>query len=121
MGTDGLLGKPDENGHPRAFGSFPRAIRYYVFEKGLFTLEDMVRRMTGMTAERLKLQNKGLIREGYDADIVLVNMEKFRDTATYERSNTTTVGVEAVFVNGNIAYRNGALTDGFFGRAARRK
>ena len=121
VGTDGLPSRMEENGHPRAFGAFPRALRLYVEELGLFTLEEMVHRMTGAAAERLNLPDKGLVRPGYDADFLLVDMARFRDEATYRRSNRTASGLKAVYVSGQAAWADGRLTGYRGGRFIRRR
>ncbi len=105
IGTDGLLGREDENGHPRAFGSFPRAIRYYVKEKKLFSLEEMIRRMTGLSAERLGLLDRGRIEKGMAADLVLMDYESLEDKADYRESNLTASGIKTVFIDGIAVYR----------------
>ncbi|MEA4970843.1 MAG: amidohydrolase family protein [Candidatus Pelethousia sp.] len=119
IGTDGLLGRPDENGHPRAFGSFARAVEYYVFEKKLFSIEAMIRRMSGLPADRLGLYGKGLIAAGMDADLVLLDLGNLSARANYADSNRTCLGVEAVFVAGEAAYAKGALTGSRRGRLLR--
>lgn len=119
IGTDGLLGRPDENGHPRAFASFARAVEYYVFEKKLFSLEEMIRRMSGLPAGRLGLYGKGVIAAGMDADLVLLDMDNLRARADYANANQTCLGVEKVFVAGEVAYAKGALTGNRKGRLLR--
>ncbi len=104
IGTDGLLGKEGENGHPRAFGSFPHAINYYVKEKKLFTLEEMLRRMTGLPAQRLGLSDRGRIAEGMAADLLLIDYEGLRDQATYKEANLCTKGIKNVFLDGRLVY-----------------
>lgn len=104
IGTDGLLGKPGENGHPRAFGTFPHAINYYVREKKLFSLEEMVRRMTGLPAERLGLKGRGSIAAGMAADMVLMDYDALKDRADYKNANLCTQGIRFVWIDGEIAY-----------------
>ncbi len=119
IGTDGLLGRPDENGHPRAFASFIRAVEYYVFEKKLFSLEEMIRRMSGLPADRLGLYGKGIIATGMDADLVLLDLCGLKARADYINSNQTCLGVEKVFVAGQTAYEAGKLTASRLGRLLR--
>lgn len=104
IGTDGLLGKPGENGHPRAFGSSPHAINYYVKEKKLFPLEEMIHRMTGLPAERLGFDDRGRIAPGMAADMVLMDYEALRDRANYKDANLCTSGIRCVWLDGEIAY-----------------
>ena len=68
---------------PRASGTFPHAITYFVREKKILTLEEAIHKMTGLTAEYLLVKNKGLIRDGYDADLVIFDYDRLQDTATY--------------------------------------
>ncbi|MEA5058736.1 MAG: amidohydrolase family protein [Candidatus Pelethousia sp.] len=119
IGTDGLMGRPDENGHPRAFASFIRAVEYYVLEKKLFSLEEMIHRMSGLPADRLSLYGKGVIAAGMDADLVLLDGNNLRARATYANSNQTCLGVKKVFVAGEVAYADGALTGSRLGRLLR--
>ncbi len=105
IGTDGLLGKPGENGHPRAFGTFPRALCYYVKEKGVFTPEQMIYRMTGLPAARLGFRDRGLLRAGLAADLVLMDYAALEDRATYKQANLTAKGIVSVFMDGEAVYK----------------
>ena len=116
VGSDGLLGREGENGHPRAFGTCIRAIRHYVYEAKIFTLEEAIRRMTAFPASRLGLAKKGLIRDGYDADLVLFDLDKLRDRADYHNSLLTCEGIRAVLVGGKTAYDGEKLTSERRGR-----
>lgn len=102
IGSDGLLGgKP----HPRAYGSFPRILGKYVREEGVLPLEDMIRRMTSQPARIIGLQDRGIIREGLKADLVIFDQEEIIDKATFENSRQFNKGIEAVIVNGQIVIR----------------
>lgn len=98
--TDGLLGgsKP----HPRVYGTFPRILGKYVREQGVLTLEEAVRKMTSLPAEKLRLQNKGVIAENYDADITIFNPDTILDKATFENPKQFSAGIEWVIVNGQV-------------------
>lgn len=99
IGSDGLLGgKP----HPRAYGSFPRVLGKYVREEQVLPLEDMIRRMTSQPARIIGLQDRGIIREGLKADIVIFDPEEVIDQATYEDSRQFNKGIEVVIVNGQM-------------------
>lgn len=102
IGSDGL--PHDRHPHPRLWGTFPRILGHYCREVGLFSLEQAVHKMTGLTAGRFGLQGRGLLREGYAADLVLFDAEKVRDTATYEHPIRAAEGISAVFVNGAPAH-----------------
>ncbi|MEA4913095.1 MAG: amidohydrolase family protein [Christensenella sp.] len=100
LGTDGLIGKPTENPHPRAFGSTARAYDLLVRKKKLLTPEAMIHKMTGQAADFLGLSSKGRIADGADADVLLIDLDRFRDTATYQNGNTLTQGIERIFISG---------------------
>ncbi len=118
-GSDGLLvgGKP----HPRAWGTFPRYLGHYCRELGLMSLEETVHHLTGRPAERLKLDQRGLVREGYAADLVLFDPATVSDTATFENPRQAAAGIHYVFVNGTAAIDGGQPTGARTGRALRRQ
>lgn len=116
IGSDGLTRSWKEKGHPRASATFPHAITYFVKEKGILTLEQAINKMTGLTAKYLLIKNKGFIREGYDADLVLFDYDKLKDTATYINSNSITEGIDYVIVNGKIVYTDKQFTGEYSGR-----
>jgi N-acyl-D-amino-acid deacylase len=117
IGSDGLLvGKP----HPRAYGSFPRALGYYVRERGVLSLPQMIRRMTSLPAQRLGLQDRGLLRTGMKADIVVFDPDTIADVGTYADPRQYPVGIQAVVVNGAVAVENGALTGARRGEVLRK-
>jgi N-acyl-D-aspartate/D-glutamate deacylase len=101
IGSDGL--PHDQHPHPRLWGTFPRVLGHYVRDVRLFSLENAIHKMTGMTAARFGLADRGILREGYAADLVLFDAAKIRDTATYERPISPAEGISAVFVNGQPA------------------
>lgn len=111
VGSDGLTRSWKDKGHPRASGTFPHAINYFVKEKKILSLEEMIRKMTGLSAEYLLIKNKGLIKDGYDADLVIFDYDNLVDTATYENSNSITEGINFVIVNGKIVYKDKEFMD----------
>ncbi len=119
MGSDGLTRSWKEKGHPRASGTFPHVITYFVKEKKILTLEEAVNKMTGRTAEYLRIKNKGLIKEGYDADLVIFDYDKLQDTATYSNSNSITEGIDSVYVNGVLVYKDKQFTGAAPGKMLR--
>lgn len=119
VGSDGLTREMGEKGHPRAYGTCPRAICYYHKENNIMSLEEVIKKMTSMPAQRLKLKTKGIIKDGYDADLVIFNYEKLQDRATYTSSNELTDGIEYVIVNGKIVYQDKKLTGINSGRVLR--
>lgn len=110
VGSDGLLSFDDSPVHPRAYGTFVRTLCRFVKERGLVTLEEAVRKQTSQTADFWGIRNKGLIRNGYDADLVLFDWEQLRDRADYRDSRKLCEGIHKVFVGGQIAYEDGMLT-----------
>jgi len=95
--TDGL-GLP----HPRSYGTFPRILARYVRDEGVLTLEDAVRKMTSWPATRMRLEGRGLIREGMWADLVLFDMDRIQDRATWEEPTLFPEGIDLVVVNGRV-------------------
>ncbi|MBT2534779.1 amidohydrolase family protein [Arthrobacter sp. ISL-69] len=117
-GSDGLLvgAKP----HPRAWGTFPRYLGHYSRDLGLLSLEETVQHLSGRPAARLKLDRRGLVREGFAADVVLFDPETVRDEATFENPRQAAAGIHYVFVNGAAAIDGGQPTGVRAGRALRR-
>jgi dihydroorotase/N-acyl-D-amino-acid deacylase len=105
--------------HPRAYGTFARVLGKYVRTDGLLTLEDAVRKMTSATAARLKLRDRGLLREGMYADVVVFDPATIIDRATFERPHQLSVGVKYVFVNGMAVVSDGKHTGAKPGRVVR--
>jgi N-acyl-D-amino-acid deacylase len=124
IGTDAGGYDPDSTKrmvHPRAYGSYPRILGRYVREEKLLTLEDAVRRMTGGVAARLGLRDRGLLREGMYADVVVFDDATIIDLSTPEKPHQLSRGVEQVFVNGVQVVRHGRHTGATPGRALRRQ
>jgi N-acyl-D-amino-acid deacylase len=114
---DGLLGQ--EHPHPRAYGTFPRILRKYVREEHLLTLEDAIRKFTGLPAQRMKLPDRGLIKQGMWADLVVFDPETVRDLATFDNPNQLSQGMIHVLVNGVAVIANGKMTDALPGKVVR--
>lgn len=108
------------NGHPRKYASFPRKYRTYVQEKATISLADFVNRSTRLTAETFGLCQRGSLREGYYADIVIFDPETFAPVADFSTPAVLSTGVTHLFVNGQSAIDDGQLLDGTFGRSLRR-
>jgi N-acyl-D-amino-acid deacylase len=102
--------------HPRAYGTFPRVLGHYVREEKLLTLEDAVRRMTSLAAEQFQIRDRGVIREGAFADLVVFDPATVADTATYEAPHSYPRGIDHVVVNGVPALGPGGLTGQLPGR-----
>lgn len=110
IGSDGIVKSMEAKVHPRAYNTFPKAINFFHKEKKIFTLEEIIRKMTGLTAERLKLKNKGIIKNGYDADLLIFDYDKIKDRGTFAQGNLLADGIEYVIVNGEIVYKCKELT-----------
>ena len=106
--------------HPAAYGSFPRVLGRYVRKEGLLTLSEAVRRMTSLPASILGLEDRGVLREGAFADVVIFDPELIEDRATLEQPRLRANGVELVLVNGRAVYRAGTLTGALPGVPLRR-
>lgn len=119
VGSDGITRDWTEKGHPRTAATFPHTITYFVKEKGILTLEQAIHKMTGLTAKYLSVKNKGLIKEGFDADLVIFDYDRLQDTATYSDSNRITEGIDYVIVDGEIVYHDKHLTGKYPGRIIR--
>jgi N-acyl-D-amino-acid deacylase len=106
VGSDGipdLRGKP----HPRLFGTFPKVLGYYVRERGVLSLAEAVRRMTSLSAKTFGLNQRGEIKPGYWADLMLFRPQDIADQATYDEPKTEATGIDMVVVNGQIALEAG--------------
>jgi len=125
IGTDAAaveeLGGVDDLGlpHPRSYGTFPRILAKYVRDEHVLTLEEAVRKMTSWPASRHGFEDRGVIREGLWADIVVFDADKVQDNATWENGTATPTGIDYVLVNGVLAVREGALTGAKAGRVLR--
>ncbi|MFL5992886.1 MAG: amidohydrolase family protein [Streptomyces sp.] len=116
-GSDGILqgAKP----HPRAYGTFPRYLGTYVRELGVLSLEECVAHLTSRPASRLRLPDRGLVREGYRADLVLFDPETVAPGSTFEDPRRLPTGIPHVLVDGRFVIENGLRTDVLAGRAVR--
>jgi N-acyl-D-amino-acid deacylase len=108
LATEGPLarGKP----HPRNFGTFPRVLAHYVREQGVISLEEAVHRMSGLPARKLRWRDRGLLRSGYQADLVVFDPVQVADRATFEAPHQYPAGIRHVLVNGELVIRDGAHT-----------
>lgn len=118
IGSDGLPtgGKP----HPRLWGTFPRVLGHYARDEGVLSMEEAVHRMTGASAARFGLRDRGLLRPGAFADIVIFDPSRIADCATPDDPCRPPLGIRSVFVNGAEVVRDGAHTGARPGRALRR-
>ena len=107
------------NPHPRSFGTFPRVLGVYVRQRGLLRLEDAVRKMTSAATRRLGIRERGILQEGFFADIAVFNPDTVIDHSTFEAPNQLSTGVEYVFVNGVAVVSGGKVTGAMPGVALR--
>lgn len=121
--TDAWLTKAEaqERPHPRSYGSMPRLIRRYVVEDKVLSLEDAIRKMTSLSASVVGLPNRGLIREGFAGDLVVFDLNKIRDAATFQVPNRYPEGIEYVIVNGVVTVDHGRHTGALNGRVLRKR
>ena len=114
---DGLLGQ--EHPHPRAYGTFPRILRKYVREEKELTLADAIRKFTALPAQRMRLTDRGVLKQGMWADVVVFDPEKIADKATFENPNQFSDGMEYVLVNGVPVIAEGKMTGALPGKVLR--
>ena len=105
--------------HPRAYGTFPRVLGHYVRDEKLFTLEEAVRKITSQAADRANLSDRGVLRPGMKADVVVFDPDRIRDVATYEDPHHFSEGVIDVVVNGVPILRDEQMTNALPGRVLR--
>lgn len=105
IGSDGLPEDPFP--HPRLWGAFPRVLGHFSRDLGLFPLHTAVHKMTGLTATRFGLNERGFVREGYCADLVLFHAGTVRDVADFKEPKRAAEGIDAVWVNGHLSYAEG--------------
>ncbi len=114
---EGILG--EEHPHPRAYGTFPRVLRKYVREEKKLTLEDAIRKLSALPAQRMRLTDRGVLKQGMWADVVVFDQETVRDVATYDSPNHLSEGMEYVLVNGTPVIENGKMTGALPGKVLR--
>ncbi len=110
----GILGR--EHPHPRAYGTFPRVLRKYVREEHALTLEDAIRKFTSLPAQRMRFTDRGVIKAGMWADIVVFDPAAITDRSTYENPNQLATGMDYVLVNGVPVVAQGKMTDALPGK-----
>jgi len=115
IGSDGELAGP----HPRGYGAFTRYLGHYIRERNVVSLEEGIRKMTSLSAMHLGIKERGSIQEGYFADLVLFDPEAVNDRATYSAPHELSVGIEKVWVNGQLVFENGGVSGNRPGKTIR--
>ena len=114
---EGILGQ--EHPHPRAYGTFPRILRKYVREEKKLTLEDAIRKFSALPAQRMRLADRGVLKAGMWADVVIFDPATVRDMADFENPNQLSQGMEFVLVNGVPVIEQGKMTGALPGKVLR--
>jgi N-acyl-D-aspartate/D-glutamate deacylase len=124
VGSDGSAMSPEgsrgrSNPHPRSYGTFPRVLGRYVRELKVLTLPEAIRKMTSMNADKINIRDRGLLKEGYWADVTIFDPNTVADRATYVSPHQYAVGIPYVIVNGEVVLDNGKHTGALPGRVVR--
>tara|TARA_R110002096_G_scaffold415163_1_gene616738 strand:- start:131193 stop:131690 length:498 start_codon:yes stop_codon:yes gene_type:complete len=114
--TDGGI----NDSHPRGQGTFSRVLASYVRDKNIMSLSEAIRKMTSLPANNLGITNRGIIKQGYAADLVLFDPASIQDHATFENSLQYSTGIDAVWVNGKLVWDKGEVTNARPGQIIRR-
>jgi dihydroorotase/N-acyl-D-amino-acid deacylase len=110
-GSDGHITEMNsEVPHPRCYGTFPRILGVYVREKGILTLEEAIRKMTSMPADRMRLEEIGILGKGKRADMVIFDPLTIKDEATYQNPHQYSSGIDYVIVGGQVKVDHGLIT-----------
>ena len=126
VGSDGSAVAPEgmwanDVPHPRFYGTFPRVLGHYVREERILPLQEAVRKMSGAPAQKLGLKDRGLLKEGYKADITLFDPATVKDCATFSDPQQFPEGIPYVIVNGTVVIDNGVHTGVLPGKALRKR
>jgi dihydroorotase/N-acyl-D-amino-acid deacylase len=116
---DGILGK--EHPHPRAYGTFPHILRKYVREEHKLPLEDAIRKFSALAAQRVRLTDRGVLKAGMWADVVVFDPDTIRDVATFDNPNQLSEGMRYVLVNGVTVIDDGKMTNALPGKVLRHR
>ncbi len=121
IGSDGRLTEPGSgHPHPRWYGAFPRVLGHYARDRGVLKLEEAVRKMTSLSAKRIGLKDRGLVKEGFFADLVVFDPKTIIDKSTFQKPHQYPEGIHHVFVNGEAAITGGKFRGLRAGRVLRR-
>ena len=115
-----MTGSDGSDGHPRKYGTFPRKLRTYVYDQKVLTLPQAIHASSAMTAQALRIRDRGVLRPGAFADVIVFDPATIADRATYEKPTELAVGMRYVLVNGRLAVEDGRPTGTLAGRALKR-
>ncbi|MBD3211154.1 MAG: amidohydrolase family protein [Candidatus Lokiarchaeota archaeon] len=122
VGSDGGVSDEDNDKiHPRYYGTYPRYLKRFVFENKILRLEEAIRKMTSFPANKFGIKDRGLLKEGFYADITIFDPAKIRDNATLQKPNKFSEGIEYVIINGKIVLDNGKIKRKYPGRVLRKR
>jgi N-acyl-D-aspartate/D-glutamate deacylase len=107
--SDALYPDNLEYAHPRLYSAFSKILRDYVRERKIFTIQEAVKKMTSMPAKRMEIKKRGLIKEGFYADINIFNLENVKDNADFNKSGVLAEGMDYVFINGKTAWDSDSI------------
>jgi N-acyl-D-amino-acid deacylase len=116
-----MTGSDGSAGHPRLYGTFPRKLRTYVFQKKVLMLPEVIHASSSMAAQLAHFAGRGELREGFFADVIVFDPATIADQATYEKPEQLAIGMKYVIVNGKLAVEEGKYTGALAGRALRRE
>jgi N-acyl-D-amino-acid deacylase len=124
FGSDASAPAPEgvflqSNEHPRAYGNFVRVLAKYVRDEKALSLQQAVRKLSGLPAQNLSIKDRGMLRKGYFADVVIFDPRTVQDHSTYEKPHQLATGVDEVWINGVQALHNGTATGAPSGRVVR--
>lgn len=119
--SDSLYGGDGRNAHPRLFGATGRFLNDFVLKRKVLSMEQAISKMTYLPAKRMGLEDRGLLREGYRADVLIFNPEEFKDNADYTGRHEPCKGMDFVFMNGKMVWRDGLLLNHAGGKFLKRE
>lgn len=119
VGTDGIYTFRGQKTHPRSWNAFPHAICHFQKEKQLVSIEEMIYKITLLPATRVMIDNKGAIKDGWDADLVIMDYEKLQDLSDYKNAEQPAEGIHYVIVNGQVVYHDKKMTENHPGKLIR--